>query len=87
MAPNKAPGLDDIPVLVLVKLWPAIRKPLFELFEVCLCLGYYPWHEAISLILRKPKQPDYSLPNAYHPIALLCTMGKLFETLIACRLS
>ena len=89
MAPNKAPGPDDIPVLVLVKLWPAIRKPLFELFEVCLRLGYYPgaWREAISLILRKPKRPDYSLPNAYRPIALLCTMGKLFETLIARRLS
>ena len=89
MAPNKAPGPDDIPVLVLVKLWPAIRKPLFELFEACLHLGYYPnaWREAISLILWKPNRPDYSLPNAYHPIALLCTMGKLLETLIARRLS
>ena len=77
MAPNKAPGPDDIPVLVLVKLWPAIRKPLFELFEVCLRLGYYPgaWREAISLILRKPKRPDYSLPNAYRPIALLSPWG------------
>ena len=89
MAPNKVPGPDDIPVLILVKLWATIRRPLFEIFEACLRLGYYPnaWHEAISLILRKPNQPDYSLPNAYRPIALLCTMGKLLETLIAQRLS
>ena len=57
MVPNKAPGPDDIQTCMLVQLWPAICRPLFELLQVCLHLGYYPsaWCKAISLILQKPK--------------------------------
>jgi hypothetical protein len=89
MAPNKAPGPDGFPVRVLRFLWSEIRNPLFKIYTRCLQIGYYPksWRTAISLILRKPKKPDYSLPNAYRPIALLCTMGKLLEAIIARRLS
>jgi ribonuclease HI len=89
MAPNKAPGPDNIPVLVLRQIWSAIRKPLFDIFKTCLRIGHFPtaWREAISLILRKPKRPDYSAPNAYRPIALLCTMGKLLEAILATRIA
>jgi ribonuclease HI len=89
MSPNKAPGADNIPVLVLQKIWPAIRQPLYSIFKVCFRIGYYPkqWREAVTLILRKPGRPDYAAPNAYRPIALLCTMGKILEAIIAHRLS
>jgi hypothetical protein len=89
MSPNKALGPDDIPVLVLQKLWPVIHMPLFTLFTACLRIGYYPakWCDASTLILRKPSRPDYAAPNAYCPIALLCTMGKLLEAIIARRIS
>ena len=89
MAPNKAPGPDNIPVLVLRKIWTAIRNPLFDIFTNCIRIGHFPmaWREAISLILRKPKRPDYSAPNAYRPIALLCTMGKLLEAVLAARIT
>ena len=89
MAPNKAPGPDNIPVTVLQKIWPCIRSPLLDIFKACLHIGFYPtpWRTATSLILCKPKRPDYSAPNAYRPIALLCTMGKLLEAVIAHRLT
>ena len=89
MAPNKAPGPDNIPVLVLQKVWHLICSPLTDICRTCLRAGYYPaqWRNATTLILRKPKRPDYSMPNAYRPIALLCTMGKLFEAVLAHRLS
>jgi hypothetical protein len=89
MAPNKAPGPDDIPTIVLHQTWPVIGNPLYSIFKTCIRIGYYPapWREAISLILRKPKCTDYSAPNAYRPIALLCTMGKLLEAVIAARIT
>jgi ribonuclease HI len=37
--------------------------------------------------LRKPGKPDYSIPDAYRPISLLNTLGKLLEAVMARRLS
>lgn len=38
-------------------------------------------------VLKKLRKPDYSNPGAYRPISLLCTMGKVFEAVIARRIS
>ena len=85
MAPNKAPGPDNILALVLQKVWHLIHSPLTDIYRTCLQVGYYlaQWRNATTLILWKPKHPDYLVPNAYQPIALLCTMGKLFEAVLA----
>jgi hypothetical protein len=37
--------------------------------------------------LRKPGKPDYSNPKSYRPIALLSTIGKALESVVASRLS
>ena len=44
-------------------------------------LGYYPrkWKMASIVILRKSGKPDYSVPEAYRPISLLNTLGKIFR--------
>jgi ribonuclease HI len=34
-------------------------------------------------VLRKPKKPDYTKPNAYRPIALENTIGKVLESIMA----
>ena len=39
------------------------------------------------LILRKPNKLDYTKPNAYRPIALENTIGKLIESIITKLLS
>jgi hypothetical protein len=51
--------------------------------------GYHPksFRQSICVVLRKPKKPDYSLPNAYRPIQLLEVLGKALERIQADRLS
>jgi hypothetical protein len=38
-------------------------------------------------VIRKPQKDDYTTPKAYRPIALLNTIGKLMEGIIARRIS
>ena len=47
--------------------------------------GHFPtiFKESTTLVLRKPKKPDYSKPNAYRPIALESTIGKVLESIVA----
>ena len=41
---------------------------------------------ATIVFLRKPGKSDYTNPAAYRPIALLNTLGKVLESIIATRL-
>jgi hypothetical protein len=51
--------------------------------------GYYPclFKRACTITLRKLGKLTYSDPGAWRPIALLNTIGKVIETLVAQRLS
>ena len=86
---NKAPGPDQIPNLVLKKIKEWLVPRLVTIFNAALRLGYHPhdWKRATTLALRKPRKENYSLIKAYRPIALLNTMGKLLESVLARRLS
>jgi hypothetical protein len=88
-APLKAPGPDGIPNIAIQKALPLIRPYLTHLFNACLSLGYCPKHfrESTTVVIRKPGKPDYTAPKAYRPIALLSTIGKALEAVIATRLS
>ncbi|KAI1001540.1 hypothetical protein K3495_g6663 [Podosphaera aphanis] len=48
-------------------------------------LLYHPkdFKESTKLVLRKPQKPRYDTPRSYRPIALLNTMGRLLEKLVA----
>lgn len=89
VASKKAPGPDQIPnsILKAASLWLVPR--LAPIFTAALRLGYHPheWKRAVTLILRKPNKADYTSTKAYRPIALLNTMGKLLEIVIARRLT
>ena len=86
---DKAPGPDQIPnsILKATKEWLVPR--LATVFNAALRLGHHPcdWKQAVTLALRKPRKENYSQLKAYRPIALLNTMGKLLEAVIARRLS
>ena len=86
---GKAPGPDTIPNQALHMGKDLISPRLSELFNACLRRSYCPRHfrEAITISLRKPGRGDYSIPKAYRPIALLNTVGKIMEAVIATRLS
>ena len=60
-----------------------------HLFQECLKLGYHPkeFKKANTIVLRKPKKEDYSEPKSYRPIALLSTLRKALETMVAKRFS
>jgi hypothetical protein len=85
LSPKKAPGPDEIPNLILQKCYDEIEDHLLwlaqESFEAC----HFPttFKESMTLVLRKPKKPDYTKPNAYRPIALESTIGKVLESIMA----
>jgi hypothetical protein len=58
---------------------------LHILFNACLQQGYCPRHfkETTTVVLRKEGKDDYSQPKAYRPIALLNTLGKVMEAIVA----
>ena len=87
----KAPGNDLLPMGFL----KACGEPLFEVLAMlatrCFQLGFYPqeFKEAKSIVLPKPgKTPaDYKTPDGYRPIALLPTLGKAIEAIMAARVT
>jgi hypothetical protein len=87
--PLRAPGLDGIPNGFLKAMGPKMADAIALLATACWELGHYPqqFKNARTVALRKPGKPSYSDPGAWRPIALLSTIGKVIETLIAKRLS
>jgi len=61
---------------------------LTQLFNHLILLGHFPtnWKTAKVIPIPKPNKP-YTDPNSYRPISLLSTLGKLFERVIAARLT
>jgi hypothetical protein len=94
--PNKALGADGIPN----KVWrllasedsashQAFISTLLSIFNACLRIGHNPQHfqTSITVTLRKAGPRDYRLPKAYRPVALLNTLGKILEAIIAIRVA
>ena len=87
--PWKAPGRDGLPSIVWQQLWPVIKEEMLGLFRASLDDGILPsqWREAKIIPLKKPNKPDYRLARAWRPISLLATLGKIFEAILAERIS
>ena len=86
---KKAPGPDKIPNELLKHCSESLKDPLAWLFSACVQAGYHPstFKASITCVLRKPQKKDYSQPKAYRPIALLNTVGKVLEKILAQRLT
>jgi hypothetical protein len=89
VATRKAPGPDRIPNLALKILKDVLRPVLTPLFNSCITYGYCPEHFRVAetVALRKPGKEDYTQVKSYRPVALLNTLGKILEKVIARRLS
>ena len=85
----KAPGPDGVPNVVLKKAATTLINHLYFIFRAIFELDVYPeeWKESTTIVLRKPGKLSYEEPKAYHPIALLNTLGKLFSSIVADELS
>lgn len=88
---GKAPGEDGIPNSLWHKLIeiPVIMDVLVHLFNACIRTGYNPSHfqRSITVVLRKQGKSDYQLAKSYRPVALLNTLGKFLESIVARRIS
>jgi len=87
-AKSSTPGQDEISNAVLKKAWPALGPHISALYKHCAAAGWHstPFHQALLVALPKPGKKDYSSPHSYRLIALLSTLGKKLECLIAQRL-
>ena len=83
LAPNKAPGPDEITNRVLKKNFGILYEHILKLAQACMDIGYFPsvFKKTLTIVLRKPNKPDYTKPNAYRPIALENTIGKVLESI------
>ena len=66
-----------------------LAAPLARIFTACLRLGHHPspCKHSTTVVLRKPQKADYSLAGEYRPIALLNTIGKILERIVATRIT
>ncbi len=87
--PFKAAGSDGIPFFVLKCLRSPLVSFLKPLFQACIDISYQPtaFCHYNTVPLRKPGKGDYSVPGAWQPIALLNTLGKVLESVIARQIS
>ena len=91
----KAPGPSGIPNRILQLLIDLLVPPLCIIFNASLTYGHYPsaFRDSVTIVLKKaesddPSEPrDYSEPKSYRPIALLETLGKAMETILAKRIA
>ena len=85
LAPEKAPGPDEIANIVIKKTLPLIEQHLRTLMQASIDLGYFPksFKQTNTVVLRKPGKPDYTVTKAYRPIALENTLGKVLESVMA----
>ena len=89
LAPNKAPGPDEIPNHVLKRCLSILEPHILALAQHSLTTGHFPqpFKETITLVLRKPNKPNYTKSNAYRPIALENTIGKVLESIMTENIS
>ena len=84
----KASGDDGLPAVVWKQVWPVIKDRVLLLFQTSLAEGILPtqWKNAKIIPLKKPEKGDYTRAEAWRPISLLATLGKILES-VAERIS
>ena len=82
--PFKAPGMNGISNAVLINCERLLTPFLGPIFRATFDLEHYPsqWKRYVTAAIRKPGKPDYTVPNAYRPIALLDTASKILSSCV-----
>lgn len=85
---KKAPGHDGFTADIIKRLVNGHPRLVLDLFNGCLCHGYFPkhWKIAVCKLIPKPGKEDYDAIESWRPVGLLSIFGKLFESMIVCRL-
>jgi retron-type reverse transcriptase len=82
---DKAPGEDQIPNRILKVAQESLVPILTTVFNSSLDLQYCPkaFKKSITVSLRKPGKSDCTEPKSYRPVALMNTLGKIMDTVLA----
>jgi hypothetical protein len=85
---TSAPGPDGVPNKLLKAIGGTLAKPLAALTEASWQCQHHPlpFRESRTIPLKKPQKPDYHSPKAWRPVALMNTLGKMMEKVLAARL-
>ena len=85
---KSAPGEDGISYVILKKLPRNMICNIAMIFNASLSLGYFPqsWKAAVVKMVPKPGKDKKEAKN-WRPISLLPCLGKLYERIIANRLT
>jgi len=83
---HKAIGPDKVSPHTLHKCARQLAAPLASLFQTCLRYSKWPniWKKANIVAVHKKSKSD---PNNYRPISLLSSVGKIFEKILANKLT
>jgi len=86
---NKAPGPDEISNKAIKNTYTVTRQHLLTLAQASLNLRHFPkaFKQSATVVIHKVRKPDYTKLEAYRPIALENTLGKILECTVAENLS
>ena len=86
---NKAPRPNSISNCILHLTLSHILPQLLPLYNQCLKSGIHleAFKHSTTVVLRKLNKGDYRLVKAYRPVALLNTLRKAMESVMARRMS
>ena len=89
LSSRRVPGKDNIPSKILKATLEIIIPHIYCLFNLCYENSYCPSHfkKLITVVLQKPQKKDYTKAKAYRPVALLNTLGKALEAIVAKKLN
>lgn len=85
---RKAPGADGFQSELILKIWQVDKSILYNLYNNCMRNSIFPkeWKTAILKIILKNPTKDKFILSSYRPIALLSTVGKIFERILIERI-
>jgi hypothetical protein len=89
LANDKAPGPDQLPNRCIKATLPVLAPYLLPLFQKCLAIGYHPqsFKDFSTIALKKGgDNRDFRKLNSWRLIALLSSLGKLLELIVAEKL-
>jgi hypothetical protein len=87
LRPSRTPGWDEIPPFILKVCSKYISRPLAFIINVSLRQGTFPNLLKYSELIPVHKKGDKTDFRNYRPISILCSISKIFEKVVALRLS
>ena len=85
---TRARGTDGIPIQVFKECMNSLAEPVSNLVNASIRDGVYPsqWRESLIHPILKPTK-DKEEPASYRPVAILCALSKVMESVVHEQLS